>query len=440
MALLAQRRETWRQTGDWRHRRKSGQLIDVELVSHTLTFEGRPAVLVVSQDVTERKRLEAQFLQAQKMDAIGQLAGGVAHDFNNILTGILAYCDLIVADREPNDPVRPDVEEIRKAAVSAASLTSGLLAFSRKQIIEPKFVALNTVVSDTGRMLERLVGEDIQIELHLEGDLWPLHADPGQLGQVLMNLVVNARDAMPRGGQLTIETENVVLDQQYVGTHFAVVPGSYVMLAVSDTGVGMSSEVQARLFEPFFTTKEVGRGTGWGLASVYGIVKQHKGNIWVYSEVGQGTTFKIYLPRAEASAMKTQPVAATAPVTNTATILVVEDNPSLGKVIHRILRRYGFTVLFAGTADEARRLVAEHPEPIDVLLSDVVMPQQSGPALAAELSPRRPEMRVIHMSGYTDDAVVRHGMLDRKAVFLQKPFTADVLVRKLREVLATPRT
>jgi PAS domain S-box-containing protein len=431
--------------GTWRHRSRQGRELEVLVRSHLVDNHGRPARLALLEDRTERAVLERELHHAQKMDAIGQLAGGMAHDFNNLLTAIFGYCDLLLNDIPATDSRRGDVEEIKKAATAAASLTDRLLAFSRKQIIEPKVLDLNAVVGDMGRLLQRVIGEDVEMELNLAPTLGRVKADPHQIGQVLMNLVVNARDAMPQGGKLTITTDNIALDDTYARMHAGVVPGPHVMIAVSDTGTGMSTEIQGRLFEPFFTTKPAGKGTGLGLASVYGIVKQSGGNIWVYSEVGHGTTFKVYLPLVDATADEAVPAAVSPPPaapppavsTNGATILLVEDNPSLEQIARRILKRYGYTVLSAPSAEEAVRVSRGHVGAIDLLLTDVVMPGQSGPSLATLLTTERPAMRVLHMSGYTDDAVVRHGALSGTAAFLQKPFTPEGLSRKVREVLSS---
>jgi PAS domain S-box-containing protein len=439
LANLAQRRDNWEHSGDWRHRTKLGQVIDVEVKSHRLPFNGRSGVLVVVHDVTERKRLEAQFLQAQKMEAIGRLAGGIAHDFNNLLTGILGYCDLLLVDLPEGDPRRDDLEEIKRGGEHAAGLTRQLLAFSRKQVIAPRVLDLNAIITDTCRMLGRIVGEDVEIHTGLAEDVGHVSADPGQMSQLLVNLVVNARDAMTDGGKLTIETNNVQLDEHYASMHLAVVPGPYVMLAVSDTGCGMSPEVQARLFEPFFTTKEPGKGTGLGLASVYGIVKQSRGNIWVYSEPGRGTTFKIFLPQVDAPLTETPKLAAPVKGQTAATILVVEDNPALEKLTCRILRRIGYTVLSASSAEEALQISGAHKGPIDLLLSDVVMRGESGPALANQLIAQRPRLQVVHMSGYTEDAIVRHGVITVSTAFIEKPFTPDVLTQKVQEALSGRR-
>ena len=435
MTQISGERKPIQHGAGWRHRLKSGEVIEVEITSHTLTHAGRPAVLVVAQDVTERRQLEAQFLQAQKMEAIGQLTGGIAHDFNNLLTGILGYSELVLESLEPTDSRRDDVEEIRKAGRSAESLIARLLAFSRRQITEPRVININATVSELSRILGRTVGEDIMIELHLDPELGHVIADPGQVEQTLLNLVVNARDAMPAGGRLTIETDNVTLGEEYSATHLATVPGDYVMLAVSDTGTGIPPEVQAHLFEPFFTTKEAGKGTGLGLASVYGIVKQSNGSIGVYSEPGHGTTFKIYLPRVVEPLSVALPAQAAVAVAGTATILVAEDSAPVGALTRRILERNGYTVLLADSPAGALRIAREYRDPIHLLLSDVVMPEQSGPALAVQIRSLHPEMGVLHMSGYTDDAIVRHGIIDRTTAFIQKPFTPETLLDKVRAVL-----
>jgi nitrogen-specific signal transduction histidine kinase/CheY-like chemotaxis protein len=406
-----------------------------------MVFEGRQAALVVAQDVTERKRLQQQFYQAQKMEAIGQLAGGVAHDFNNLLTGILGYCDLLLGNWPAGHEGRDDLVEIQKAGVNAAGLTRQLLAFSRKQILERRVADLNDVVADAAKMLHRLVREDIEMEVRQAPDLWRVHADVGQLNQVLVNLVVNARDAMPNGGRLTIETANATLDASYSTTRLSVTPGPYVMLAVTDEGEGMTPELQRRLFEPFFTTKGPGAGTGLGLATILGIVQQHEGGIQVYSEPGRGTTFKIYLPATEASADVVAETRAVLPMNGTETILVVEDQPSLVRLTTRILRARGYTVLGASSADEAMRVAESHQGAIDLLVTDVVMPGESGPALAERLAQRRPAMRVLCMSGYAPEAIVRHGLVRDGIAFIPKPFTPDGLAKKVREVLsaAPPR-
>ena len=392
-------------------------------------------------DITERKQLEEQFHQAQKMEAVGRLAGGVAHDFNNLLTAILGSADLVLESLKPAAAEREEVEEIRKAALRAADLTRQLLAFSRQQVVAPTVLNPNTVVADMDKLLRRLLGEDVALRTVLAPDLATVKADPSQLEQVLLNLAVNARDAMPNGGKLTIETQNVELDQEYVRGHLAAQPGSYVMLAVSDTGVGMDAATQARIFEPFFTTKERGKGTGLGLATVYGIVKQSGGWIWVYSEPGQGTTFKVYLPRV------TEPAAPAAPsparpvsVRGSETILVVEDEEVIRNLVRKVLKANGYTVLVAGTGSDAERVAGAHAGPIHLLMTDVVLPGLNGREVARRLVAQRAGIRVLFLSGYTDDAIVHHGVLDPGVAFLQKPFSPAVLGRKVREVLDSPAT
>jgi signal transduction histidine kinase/DNA-binding response OmpR family regulator len=396
--------------------------------------------LGIALDVTQRRLLEAQYQQAQKMEAIGRLAGGVAHDFNNLLTSILGHCELLLADLEPDDPRKADITQIEKAGVSAAGLTRQLLAFSRKEIIELKALDLNAVVGGMEAMLRRLIGEDVKIVFVARPDLSLVMADRGQVEQLVMNLALNARDAMPRGGTLTIETANVELDEDYSTTHFGVTPGPYVGLVVTDTGTGMTPEVQSRLFEPFFTTKEAGKGTGLGLATVQGVVARSAGSVNVYSEVGKGTSVKVYLPRAGAAerVLEVPPSEARAPACGE-TVLVVEDAEELRDLTRRLLERQGYTVLTASDADEAVRVFDQNPR-IDVLLTDVVMPGVSGPELGTLLIDRRPALRVIYMSGYTEDSIVRHGVLNPGVAFLHKPFTSHTLGRKLSEVLDSPQT
>ena len=389
----------------------------------------------VCTDVTEKHNLERQFRQAQKMEAVGRLAGGVAHDFNNLLTVISSYASLLIADHSGNGALRDDLEQILKASSSAASLTRQLLAFSRQQVLEPRALDLNEVVRNAERMLKRVIGEDVRLEVALGENLGRVHADFGQIEQVIMNLAVNARDAMPNGGQLTIETVNVELTDQYADEHFAMKPGSYVMLAVSDSGEGMSDATKGNIFEPFFTTKEAGKGTGLGLSTVYGIVQQSAGSIWVYSEVGKGTTFKIYLPRIDAPADPVVPAPALVSARGTETVLVVEDVEALRDVVRRVLERNGYTVLEAADARGAVAVAGDYPGPIHLLLSDVVLPGESGRELAEELSKVRPGLRVLFTSGYTDDAVIRRDIVARGAAFMQKPFTPEIVERRVREVL-----
>ena len=389
----------------------------------------------ISQDVTERRALEGQYQQAQKMEAIGRLAGGVAHDFNNLLTAILGYCELLLGDLDPDDPRQADMAEIQKAGTRAAGLTRQLLAFSRKEIIEPTRLDLNLVVADMRAMLGRLIREDVTIVLGLRPGLAAVTADRGQVEQIIMNLAVNARDAMPEGGTLTIETANVDLDEDYAKAHLAVTPGPHVALTVTDTGTGMTPEVQSHLFEPFFTTKAVGKGTGLGLATVDGIVARSGGSVTAYSEVGRGTSFKVYFPTAGAAevAVDTPPSVAR-PRSGTQTVLVVEDADALRELARRLLQRQGYKALVASNAEEALRFFEQHAS-IDVLLTDVVMPGTSGPELTRQLLELQPALKVIYMSGYTEDSIVQHGVLKPGIAFLHKPFTAEVLGRKLREVL-----
>ena len=392
----------------------------------------------ISRDVTERRTLEAQYHQAQKMEAIGRLAGGVAHDFNNLLTEILGYCELLLADVDTNDPRKADIEEIQKAGASAARLTRQLLAFSRKEILEPTVLDLNAVVAGMGTMVERLIGEDVGVVVNLRSACAAVTADRGQMEQVVLNLVVNARDAMPRGGTLTIETDDAELEGDYIKTHPSMTPGPYVRLTVSDTGTGMTPQVQARLFEPFFTTKDVGKGTGLGLATVHGIVTRSGGSVDVTSEIGNGTSFTVHFPRMATGQLTIDvPPPAARPRTRTETVLVVEDVEGLRELTRRLLKRLGYTVIVAVSAADAVELL-ERNSSIDVLLTDVVMPDTSGPELSRQLVALRPDLKVVYMSGYTEDTIVHHGVLNPGVAFLHKPFSSDGLGRKIREVLDDP--
>ena len=426
-----------RPVNQFRIRTRKGDYRMGEFAATPQYREGQLAsILGIGRDVTERLSLEQQLRQAQKMEAVGRLAGGVAHDFNNILTAITGYADLLLEDLGTTDRRRDDIAEIRKATERTAVLTRQLLAFSRQQVMQVRVLDLNDVVADTQNMLGRLLGEDIALVTRLDPALGAVKADPGQLEQVIMNLAVNARDAMPGGGKLTIETANAELDDTYVREHFPARPGSYVMLAVSDTGTGMSDEVQSHLFEPFFTTKEKGKGTGLGLATVYGIVKQSGGYIWVYTEPGHGTTFKIYLPRVagapaqRASGPKASPVGA-----GTETVLLAEDEAAVRAVARHALERQGYTVLEASSGEAALDLAERHSGRIHLLLTDVIMPGMNGRALALRLSELRPDLRVVYMSGYTEEAITRHGVLEPGLTYVQKPFTPEGLARKVREVL-----
>ncbi|MBI2421290.1 MAG: response regulator [Candidatus Hydrogenedentes bacterium] len=391
-------------------------------------------------DITGRKRLEDQFLQAQKMESVGRLAGGIAHDFNNLLSVILGYSELALTSLDEGNPARAEIILLRRAGERAADLTRQLLAFSRQQILQPVVLNLNDVVADMESMLQRVIGEDVEIVTTLAEGLGNVNADPGQIEQVLMNLMVNARDAMPAGGRVTIETGIEELDASYTDTHADIEPGRYVRLAVSDTGTGMDKDVLQRLFDPFFTTKERGKGTGLGLATVYGIVKQSKGSIHVYSELGKGTTFKVYLPLVENAVQADIPQAAASPMDGTETVLLVEDEEPVRTLVERILAASGYTVLPAATAGEALALIDGYDGRIHLMLTDVVLPGMSGPKLAEQLAVIRPDMKVMLMSGYTDDAIVRHGMIARDVNFLGKPFTAAGLMRKVRGALDMPKT
>ncbi|HWP85069.1 MAG TPA: response regulator [Terriglobia bacterium] len=382
------------------------------------------------------RRTEEQLRQSQKLEAIGRLAGGLAHDFNNHLGVVLGYSQLLMERLGSEEAVRKPAMMIHEAATRAAALTRQLLAFSRKQVLEPRVLDLNAAVRELTQMLRALLGEDIEIVLSLEPALGKVKADPAQIDQILMNLAVNARDAMPHGGKLTLATANTELDQGYASQHAGVQPGPYVMLAVSDTGIGMDKETQAHIFEPFFTTKEPGKGTGLGLAMVYGIVKQSGGNIWVYSEVGRGTTFKIYLPRLDAAvpaaAEETLPPAV---LTGSETILVAEDEAMLRELARELLAGAGYTVLEAANGEQAIEVCQGHSGPVHLLMTDAVMPRMSGLELARRIRALRPGVTVLYVSGYADEAILRDGLMEPGAAFLQKPFSREALLRKLRETL-----
>ncbi len=430
------RGQSWH--GELTNRRKDGGLYTEQMTITPVRDEyGKLTHFIATkQDVTERRSLEGQLQQASKMEAVGRLAGGVAHDFNNLLTVINGYSEILL-ERSSSDQKASDyLKEINEAGARAASLTRQLLAFSRRQVLTPQVLDLNAVVANLEKMLRRLIGEDVQLSTLLDPALGQIKADPGQIEQVLMNLAVNARDAMPSGGHLTLETRNVELDEEYARKHPTVKPGPHVMVGVSDTGMGMTPETQARLFEPFFTTKELGKGTGLGLATVYGIVKQSGGSIWVYSELGHGTVFKIYFPlvgeRAEGSEL---PTTAKDSAAGTETILMVEDEEGVRSLVRLALVAGGYNVLETDSAEKALAVCANHPGPIHLLLTDVIMPEMSGPEVASKVAALRPGIRVLYMSGYTDDAVLHHGIVSQDMSFIQKPFSPLALRKKIREVL-----
>jgi PAS domain S-box-containing protein len=416
-------------------RTKSSQTRVGLLSAEKIELNNQLCLLSVTKDMTEHKELEHQFRQAQKMEAIGRLAGGVAHDFNNLLTVINGYAELMLGQIQPESPHTLHLKEIRKAGERAAGLTRQLLAFSRQQVLAPQVLDLNSVIENMHTMLKRLIGEDIDLITIPGKSLGRVKADPGQIEQVLLNLAINARDAMPQGGELAIETANLDLDECYAREHVTVVPGPHVMLAVSDSGTGMDAETQKRIFEPFFTTKEKGKGTGLGLSTVYGIVKQSSGHIWVYSEPGHGTTFKIYLPTVNAPAEVVEYTNIMAePSHGQETVLVVEDDLPIRMLVRATLEARGFTVLEAPNGAEALTIATQHRGTIHLLLTDLVMPGMSGRTLAQRFAVMYPETKVLYMSGYTDDAVIRHGGLEVGTAFLQKPFTPEALIRKVCEI------
>ncbi len=392
-------------------------------------------LIIVNRDITERRHLEQQLLLSQRLEAVGKLSGGIAHDFNNILGVIIGYSEALQQMMAADDPMREAVDEIEKAGRRAAALTQQLLAFSRKQVLEPKVLDLNSIVADVEKMLRRLIGADVELNILPASELGRVKADRGQIEQVILNLAVNARDAMPRGGKLTIETMNADLDENDARRLRYVIPGHYVMLQVSDTGTGMSAEVQAHIFEPFFTTKEQGKGTGLGLATVYGVIKQSGGYIWLESEVGKGSRFQVYLPRAEGAEPEAARSKESTQTHGPATILVAEDEPSLRKLTCNTLKQSGYKILEAEDGAKAIEIARNFPDDIHLLLTDVVMPGMSGHELAEKLSRERPKMKVLYTSGYTDGAVATHGVLDSGIVILRKPFSRAQLEQNVAEML-----
>jgi two-component system, cell cycle sensor histidine kinase and response regulator CckA len=421
---------------DIRHVLKNGKSIEVDMLMHRVQYGGKKAMLVVPQDATRRHHLEEQLRQAQKMEAVGMLAGGIAHDFNNLLTIINGYSQMVLGNLPERDENRNSVEQIMKAGERAAELTHQLLTFSRRQVVRPKVLDLNTVVTATAVMLRRLIGEHIELRIVAGPDLAKIHADAGQLHQVILNLAVNSRDAMPNGGTLILETQNVELGEAYGGANATIRPGHYVMLAVTDTGIGMDEQTRSRLFEPFFTTKAQGHGTGLGLSTVYGIVKQSNGEIVVYSEPGHGTCVKIYFPVvAEEPVEDTSEGLRSQVLSGTETILLVEDEEAVRRLVRRTLEKQGYQILVAASGTEALEIVQGHAGRIHLVISDVVMPQMGGRQLAERLQALRPEIRVLFVSGYTENSILSSGNLVEGEAFLQKPFTPLALARRVRELL-----
>ena len=416
---------------------KSGKRREVQIFAELIQLDDATCIVAITEDVTETRRLETQYRQSQKLEATGRLAGGIAHDFNNVLNVILSYCELLLDQVAAVDPIRKQIEQIEIAAQRATDLTRQLLAFGRRQVMQARVLNLTSVINEMIDMLRRLIGEDVEVITSFSESLWPIKADSTQLVQILMNLAVNARDAMPSGGKLTIEAANVKLNGEYIQTHVQVPPGDYVRLVVTDTGVGMDEETRALIFEPFFTTKKLGHGTGLGLATVYGIVKQSGGFIWVYCEPRHGTAFKIYFPRSEASVVEDIVPTPSGPqhAGGTETILVLEDNDQLREVAVKFLRSAGYSVLESGDPEKALDIARTHNGEIHLLLTDVVLPKMSGRVVAEKLREIRPETKVLFVSGYTDDVIVRHGILDENIAFLQKPYSRKDLTFKIRTVL-----
>ena len=415
---------------------KNGQRRDVVITTGLIS--GSDEDITFMEDITERKRLEVRLQESQKMDALGRLAAGIAHDFNNLVTAIIGYSDLLLSAMDEQDPMSREIEVIKSAGERAALLTGHLQAFSRKQVMQPRVFELGNLVSNMREMLKRIIGEDIELVTNLEADSGRVKADPARLEQAIMNLIINAREAMPNGGRLGIETRNVYLDAKYAEEHLNVEPGPYVMLAVRDTGIGMEDETLSRIFEPFFTTKRKGEGLGMGLSTVYGIVKQSGGSMSVFTELGGGSAFGIYLPRADDPVEVVEiEVAPSESTYGSETVLVVEDDGIVQDIVCRILQSNGYSVLKARCSEEALKTSENHEAPIHLLVSDVILPDLDGLTLAKRLAPKRPQMKVLFISGYANDAIARRGVLKPGLAFLPKPFTADVFARKVREVLGT---
>lgn len=418
--------------GIWTHQKKDGSLIKVSIVSDNIEFEEHHARVVQATDVTEKEQLEEQLRQSQKVEAIGSLAGGIAHDFNNLLTGIRGYSAFLL-ERLSEEELRREVSEIIRAAESAARLTNQLLAFSRQQVLRPEITELNEIVRDGMSLLERIIGENIEIVTHLDPDAGTVFVDRGQLSQVVLNLAINARDAMPDGGTLIVNCSNVTLDEEYAAAHHGVAPGLYVLLRISDSGVGMDETTRSQIFDPFFTTKK--QGTGLGLSTVHGIINQSGGHIWVYSEPGKGTTFKIYLPRSAAPEDPVVERSEVAPTGGGETVLIVEDSSLLRPLVERILGNHGYNILVTSSAEEALDAAAAYSGRVDLLLTDVVLPGMNGRELAAELVSTSPEMKVLYTSGYPADVIVRQGIKEGSVSFIEKPYAPSDLVNKVRETL-----
>jgi two-component system cell cycle sensor histidine kinase/response regulator CckA len=440
LEYLRESKDSPRLQAQWKQIRKDGKPIEVETISHLFEYGGRSVRLVVAQDISERLHLEEQLRHAQKMEAVGRLAGGVAHDFNNLLMVIKGHTELLLNALPQGDHVARKIEQIDRAADRASALTRQLLAFSRMQVLQPRVINLNDVVEEMGKLIPRLIGEDVELVIRASPDLGTIRADASQMDQVLMNLAVNSRDAMPNGGRLLIETSNAELDRAYSNSRPIVKPGSYVLLAVTDSGTGMDAETQAHIFEPFFTTKEQGKGTGLGLSTVYGVVKQSGGFIWVYSELGKGTSFKIYLPRVDQPVEKDGPPQqfAEAP-RGTETVLLAEDEQDVREVAREFLESAGYVVIEARDGAEALRVAAQHAANIDLLVTDMVMPGMTGPQLAARIQEKHPGLSVIYMSGYSEHAAAEAAQSDSHVRLLTKPFSRGAILRAAREVLGLTR-